>query len=341
MPNETDNAVPDNETPAGPSVPDLGASAPKAGEGDGEAGKKLASSEGGAQDGNSDAAKKAEAKRKLKLKIFGEEVEEDEDRVIADAQKYRAGERKLDEAAKLRKEIAAEKAAADERVKQAEMVLQAINDPKMLRQIWKAAGADDTTLVKSLAEELMAEANMSPQERALLQRERDLQAREEQIRAAEAQREMARLQQEQQQYEQAVSSKMDEIVQALGVEKPSPLLLQRIAMKLMGQLDAQVPLNHVQAQDILTELDEDYAAEHNLLWSKTPAEKLYKRIGEAKFRELAEYVAKQVPKGPPSPTSKSATPPKPPVDPNQPPQTLEEYNALMERYRLEEMKNGN
>ncbi len=283
-------------------------------------------------------AKKVEAVRKLKLKIEGKEEEVDEADAIRDAQKWRASQKRFDELASEKKKFAVERQAAQEKEQHLQAVLQGLKDPRMLRQIIEATGTNPTDVLSQLAEELTAEAAMSPQERAYRDRERQLEEREQRIQQDEQARKAAQEQAQRQAFENVVADKIDEVVTKLGFDeknKPSQLTVQRIAMRLMTYLDAGTPINHVNADDLMGELDNEYAAEHNMLWAKLPAEKLYKRLGDAKVRELAEYVSKQVPKGPPSPTSKlPGTVPNNKAAPDGP-QSIEEYNALMERYRLE------
>lgn len=295
-----------------------------------------------------EAAKKAaaaEVKRKLKLKVDGQEEEDDEDKVVGDAQKWRSSTKRFDQLAAEKKAFAAEQKAVQQEREQVKSILNALKDPKALRQIIEAVGADPTELLGSIAQDLTAEAQMTPQERAYAQREQQLAERERKLQELEEAKEAEKIRIEEEKFEGQVVEKMQDVLRKLGFDeknKPSQLVIQRIATRLRTHLDAGTPIHQVNSDDLLGELDSEYATEHGLLWGKLPAEKLYKRLGDAKVRELAEYASKQIPQGPPSPTSqRPGTVPASPKDPPEAPQSLEEYEALMEKYRLDLLRSGN
>jgi len=208
----------------------------------------------------SKAEAKAEAQRKLRLKIDGEELELDEGEVISRAQKATAADKRMMEAAELRKALQTEVAAWRKNPRQAlerlgvnpvEFARDLISSDPGAREAFakdpagmlKALGIDPRQWAARHYAEAVEEELETPEERAARERDRELEelrqwrkSKETEEQTAEERRIEARNEEIRGHAVTRVQSDVIEAIKASNVE-PTPQLVFNIARRLMDYLD--------------------------------------------------------------------------------------------------------
>lgn len=269
--------------------------------------------------------------RKLKAKVDGEEVEVDEETLLRDFQKYKAGDKRLQEAAEIRRQLQEEVTAWRKNPRQAlerlgvnplqfaQEVL--TSDPaakamfaKDPASVLKALGVDPRQWAASHYAEAIKEELMTPEERAARDRETEFERikreneefRRERDEAKRSQVE-ARNEEVRSQAQGDVQKQVVEAIKASGAT-PTPRLVYQVARRLMEQLDhlpdeADLPtdLAHRALSDYRDELFEglglfETALPDDVLFERMP-KSLVERMRKRDLEEVRSRQGVRVPQG--------------------------------------------
>lgn len=262
--------------------------------------------QGGAEaaDSRPETSSQAAARRRLALKVRGEEhaLELDDEAAAALAHLYGTTPDRLDVA--LQKSVAGDRAlkeAAQERQRAARLLEALKASPEdALAQL----GIDvDELALRRLQAAAQREA-MTPEERALAEREAALAARERELRSVEEQRQQQALQAEQEAAFQAAQQNVMAALQQEGLPR-SHRTIRMVADVMIGAMDAGLDLTPQQvAAEVRAQLDginEDYlgALPEDVLSQRLaprlqsmPAERLVALLGP-RLRDVLQHTVQQ------------------------------------------------
>ena len=214
--------------------------------------------------------KKVEAALK-KLKVRGKEIEVDEDKYHAYAQKGAAAEEKWQEAARMRKE------AEEFMTKLKSNPLELLKDPSL--------GVDFRKIAEDYIWEQMQEENLSPEDKQRKQEMKEL----EELRAAKQKQqtdeEEQRFQQEVEHFQQDYDKKLTQALMKSDCPK-NTYTVRRIADYMNIDIKAGVerPI-----EDYIERVEMDYAEDFNSYLDGVPVEKLIKIIGDKRMKKVREH----------------------------------------------------
>lgn len=256
-------------------------------EGDNEAGGETTEGtegEGAAGTSPDDAAAEAFL-RKFKVKVDGEELEVDEQTLLKDYELKQASHKRMEEAARLRKQ------AQEESSQIKALLAQAKEDPSV---VLKALGLEPRQWAESLLTKQLELELLSPEERELRElrefkkRQEDERTQIEQERAKKKQQELTL------QAEAEIESEVVDALKASGL-KPTPRTVARVAEIILASLEAEGP--RIKATDALTRLQREYRADVvDHLESLEPAtiEKEFPSL----YKKILEHESKKQPQMP-------------------------------------------
>lgn len=238
----------------------------------GETGGAEAQQQAAGQTSEQKAAQQA-ARLRFKAKIDGQEedVELDEDTVKRDYQKWRAADKKFQDAARMMKEMGATKAEIEAFKK----------DP------WaavKAAGQDPYKLAEALLLEKIEYDDLSPAERRAMELERELNER----KARDEEREKSAKEREREERDSQAAQEIDEEIgaalKAMG-RRPTPRLIARVAETLIAEHERQI------APLIAKFGDVEKIPEHAYLALKRlPASEAVSRVHKEYLSDITEFL---------------------------------------------------
>lgn len=213
------------------------------------------------------------AKLRFKAKIEGheEEVELDEDTVKRDYQKWRAADKRFQDAAKMMKELGATKAEIEAFKK----------DP------WgalRAAGQDPEELATQLLLQKLEWEDLSPAERRAIEAERE----RDELKSDKEKREEAERERVQRERDAQAAQEIDEEIgaalKAMG-RRPTPRLIARVAETLIAEHERQIAPLIAKYGDSKRIPDEAYQALKRL-----PASEAVSRVHREYLSDISEYL---------------------------------------------------
>jgi len=236
------------------------------------------------------AAAKAEAVRRHKLKVNGQEMELEEPEVLRRAQLAEAAEQKFQEAARNRKEIA--------------QVLELMKNNPL--EGLKRLGINPREFSeKYLAGELQREM-MTPEQRELQElrefREKQTKAQQEAEMQAAEQAKQAQVAQQQQRAAAEYDKQISDVLTATNLPR-SPETVKRVASVLRSALAKGYELDVPTAVDMVKQ---NYMTEVQALFGGLKGEALAKMLGDGLLKEVRKYDLAQL-------KSKLAPPPADPT----------------------------
>lgn len=266
-----------------------------------------------------DAPKPDGSKRKYKLKVDGQEFEEeidlsDEEAIKRHLQMSKAAQKRMSEAAKARRE--------------AEQFIHTLktNPRKVLTD--PNLGVDFRKLAEEyLAEQLEAEM-LTPEQRRLREVEAKLREREEQDKARAEEEQAKQLEQLRAQYAQDYDKTISEALQTEGLPK-TPKTVKRMAELMYKNLDMGLELEPKQLVSIVRE---DYINEIKELFSSADGETLLKLLGDDVAKKIRKTDLARL-KTKPLETKRPSAPAQP--EPSQKRVSTEEWLAEVRRRAME------
>ncbi len=221
---------------------------------------------------------KAEAKRLLKVKVDGQELEVDEDEVIRDYGKGRAADKKFQEAASMRKEAV----SFIEALKKDPISV--LNNPKLGLNLREIA---ETHLLSILEDEMM-----DPKDRELKTLKREKQTweeREKQEAEAKKEKELAELTQN---YREEYEKSFQTCLESSGLPK-TPYTVKRLAYYMNEGMKRGMDLK---PDDVVSIVKEEYLEEQKSLFGSLDGESLLKLLGEDLAKKIRKYDTSRVAK---------------------------------------------
>lgn len=214
-------------------------------------------------------------KRKLKLKVDGEEFEEeidlnDEDNLKKHLQKSKAFDKRV-------KEFSTYKSQVDQLIEMLE------KDPE---SVLERMGVDVDSLSKKRIERKIEEMKKSPEqiEKERMEKElEELRAEKKKAKESADKAELERMRNEQaQQIETDITSALESAKSILP--KKNPLVLQRISATMLLAMKNGYP--DVTAKDVIPLVEKQWQAELNELFSALPEESIEKLVGDKNIDRL-------------------------------------------------------
>lgn len=220
-----------------------------------------------------ESAAQKEAARRLKLKVYGKEREVPETEALAYAQKYLAGEMKLDALSKREKEFTEKEAR--------------LKDPQYLWQLLQQAGHNPTELAEAKLREAIEAESLSPQEK----RARELEAKLKGYEDMEAQRELQTKHQqheaEMKHYQNEFSQLFQQTLEATGLPlKSAPAVFPRMARLYETNMAHGIEST---PEEMAAEVMEGLKAEHSQVLAKMSLQEKLNWLGDDFLLELRRY----------------------------------------------------
>jgi len=213
-------------------------------------------------DQQAEAAAQA-ALKKWKVKYDGQEVEVDEDELVKGYAHNKAAEKRMREAAELRK--------------QAEEFIDIVKkDPRKLLT-HPSVGVDVKQFAEQILAEYMEEQMLSPEEKEVREMKRKLAEYENERKAQEEARQQAQLQEAQQQYMAEYEKQFTEVLSTSGLPK-TEYTVARLAYYMSQAIEHGY--NNVQAKDVVTLVKEDYMRDIQSLFGAANEDVLLQMLGD-------------------------------------------------------------
>ena len=213
----------------------------------------------------------ADLARKVRVKIDGAEREITLQQALRDYELRAASHKRLEEAAKTRKEIEAER-------QQMRQVVELLRDPAGLLSLATEMGVDPRALAQHLQRELETPEDVK-RLRDIERREKALRDREESEKRA---REQARLDAETRAARERYQREFTEAAAAEGLPK-SPEVISRMARLMSASMDAGTPIT---AAEAAASVAEELQGEMGSLLSKADEASLRRLLGDERLAQL-------------------------------------------------------
>lgn len=236
----------------------------------------LESSESSDQDSGESQETKAEAKRKLKIKIDGEFVEVDEDEVVRDYGKGKAADKKFQEAAALRKEAI----SFIEALKRDPVSV--LTNPKLGINLREIA---ETHLLQILEDEMM-----DPKDKEIRDLKRDKEKRDKDEQARKERQEAEELEAYTQKAREEYERSFQECLASSGLPK-TPHTVKRLAYYMSKGLERGLNL---QPSDVVHKVKAEYLEEQKSLFSDLDGENLLQLLGDDLAKKIRKYDTSRV-----------------------------------------------
>lgn len=214
------------------------------------------------------------------LKIDGETLMVPQSKLIEMAQKGQASTKKFQEAARLQKEIAAEKKAVQAAL---QGDLGALFDLKIKSGHMTPDEARQWVIEKALA--YADEAEMSPEERERAEMQRKLEEYERKEKEAEEQAKKAQFEQEKERYKEDFSKQIINAMETGGLDK-DPITVRRVAAVLQSSIDPTSGGIQISVQDAVEYIKEQDRNEYLDYVKGLDPDKLEKVLGADTIKRL-------------------------------------------------------
>jgi hypothetical protein len=246
------------------------------------------------------ADKKAEAVRLKKLKVYGKERELPEPLVDSYAQKYLAGEVKLEQLTKKEKELLEREAR--------------LKDPKHLWKTLQELGLNPRELAESHVAESLQEELLTPEQKHIRELERKLGEREEQDKSAQEKAQAEAHKAEVQKHQDAFADLFMGAMSKAGLPRESArVVLPRMASLYAANEEAGVETTD---EELAAHALDTLKSEHKAVFGKMSLDEKLSWLGDDFLLELRRHDIKQMKArlagGAPAPQARPANPePKP------------------------------